>query len=78
MKIELLHQHWAMTPRHVQRVIKYFAERPTERNECYTIGYLTALNDSDKLADETYSYLLALCGQLRNSAEIRGAVCSNS
>lgn len=61
---------WAELPYYARRVLKQFAQYPTEKNECYTIGYITALSDSTMIGDETYSYLLSLCGQLRQHAYI--------
>ena len=56
------------------RKLSDYAKTPTERNGCYMIGYITALNDSGQLEYETYSYLLALCGRLSTSEEVQHAL----
>ena len=62
-----------LSPRLI-RVLREYAKFPTERNECYMIGYITALNESGQMEYETYSYLLALCGRLRADEEVRNTL----
>ena len=62
-----------LSPRLI-RMLKDYAKYPTDRNECYMIGYITALNESGQLEYETYTYLLALCGRLRTSEEVQHAL----
>ena len=62
-----------LSPRLIKRLHDY-AKFPTERNECYTIGYITALEESGQMKFETYSYLLALCGRLRADEEVRSTL----
>ena len=62
-----------LSPLLLQRLREY-AKYPTERNECYMTGYITALNESGQLEDETYAYLLALCGRLSTSEEVQHAL----
>ena len=62
-----------LSPRMIKRLRDY-AKFPTERNGCYMIGYITALEESGQMKDETYSYLLALCGRLRADEELRNTL----
>ena len=62
-----------LSPRLI-RVLRKYAKFPTERNECYMTGYITALNESGQMKDEDYSYLLALCGSLRADEEVRNTL----
>ena len=62
-----------LQPRLIQRLRDY-AKFPTERNECYMTGYITALNESGQMEHETYTYLLALCGRLCTSEEVRNTL----
>ena len=54
--------------------LREYAKYPTERNECFMTGYITALNESGQLEYETYAYLLALCGRLSTSEEVQHAL----
>lgn len=62
-----------LSPRLI-RVLRKYAKFPTERNECYMTGYITALEESGQMKHETYSYLLALCGRLRADEEVRNTL----
>jgi len=62
-----------LSPRLLQRLRDY-AKYPSERNECYMTGYITALNESGQREYETYTYLLALCGRLNTSEEVQRAL----
>lgn len=62
-----------LSPRLI-RVLREYAKFPTERNECYMTGYITALEESGQMKYETYSYLLALCGRLRADEEVRNTL----
>ena len=62
-----------LSPQLLQRLREY-AKYPSERNECYMIGYITALNESGQLEYETYAYLLALCGRISTSEEVQHAL----
>lgn len=62
-----------LSPRLIKR-LRYYAKFPTERNECHMIGYITALEESGQMQFETYSYLLALCGRLRDDEEVRNTL----
>ena len=74
MNQELLKATLTRCPPKLLRCLKDYAEFPTERNECYTIGYITALEESGQMKFETYSYLLALCGRLRADEEVRNTL----
>ena len=63
----------SLSPRTIKRLRDY-AKFPTERNECYMIGYIAALEESGQMKFETYSYLLALCGRLRADEEVRNTL----
>lgn len=56
------------------RHLKGYAKFPTERNEGYMIGYITALEESGQVKYEDCSYLLALCGQVREAEEVLRAL----
>lgn len=62
-----------LSPRMISRLRDY-AKFPTERNECYLTGYITALEESGQMKFEAYSYLLALCGRLRADEEVRNTL----
>ena len=62
-----------LSPRLI-RVLRKYAKFPTERNECYMTGYITALNESGQMEYETYAYLLSLCGRLRDDEEVRNTL----
>ena len=62
-----------LSPRMIKR-LKDYTKFPTERNECYMTGYITALEASGQMEHETYTYLLALCGRLRADEEVRNAL----
>ena len=59
-----------LSPRMIES-LKEYTKFPTERNECYMIGYITALEESGQMKYEDYSYLLSLCGRLRDDEEVR-------
>jgi len=54
--------HWATLHRSTKQVLRSFAKSPTERNSCYTIGYLAALDAHGLIDDDAYTYMLALVG----------------
>lgn len=62
-----------LSPQMIKR-LKDYTKFPTDRNECYMIGYITALNESGQMEYETYTYLLALCARLRTSEEVQRAL----
>lgn len=62
-----------LSPRLIKRLSEY-VKFPNERNECYMIGYITALEESNQLEYEDYSYLLALCGRIRADEEVRNTL----
>ena len=56
------------------RELRDYARHPSERNECYMTGYITALNESGQMEYETYTYLLALCERLSTSEQLQHAL----
>ena len=62
-----------LSPR-LLRELRDYARYPSERSRCYMTGYITALIESGQMEYETYTYLLALCGDLRTSEEVRHAL----
>ena len=62
-----------LSPRMIKH-LKEYTKFPTERNECYMTGYITALNESGQMEYETYAYLLSLCGRLRDDEEVRNTL----
>lgn len=61
------------SPRLIKR-LKEYTKFPTSRNECYMIGYITALEESNQLEYEDYSYLLSVCGQVREGEDVLRAL----
>jgi len=41
-----------------RQALRDFVENQSERNECFTIGYITALNYNHIITDEAHSYLM--------------------
>ena len=62
-----------LSPR-LLRGLRDYARHPSERNGCYMTGYITALNESGQLENETSTYLMALCGRLSTSEEVQHAL----
>ena len=62
-----------LSPRMIES-LKEYTKFPTERNECYMIGYITALEESNQLEYEDYSYLLSVCGQVRGDEDVLQAL----
>lgn len=62
-----------LSPQMIER-LKDYTKFPTERNGCYMIGYITALEESNQLEYEDYSYLLSVCGQVREDEEVRNTL----
>lgn len=74
MNQELLKATLTRCPPKLLRRLKDYTKFPTQRNECYMIGYITALEESNQLEYEDYSYLLALCGQVCEAEEVLRAL----
>lgn len=49
---------------HLLRTLADYAQHPTERNQCFVIGYLAALQHEGLISDDLHSYTLALAGQI--------------
>lgn len=54
----------------VIRVFHQFQRHPTERNEAYAVGYITARKEAGLTSRDDYSLLLTLTGQIRSSADL--------
>lgn len=57
-----------------RRMLKDFAKYPTLGNQGYAIGYLAALFDNSCINQDTYNYMLSLCGQLCSQGYIIEAI----
>jgi len=65
MNTEEFNKAWGELSEDGKRAIKTFQRYPTERNNCYTCGYLAALWDAGCISDhESYTFLLALCDHI--------------
>ena len=62
-----------LSPRLIEHLRDY-AKFPTERNGCYMIGYIAALEESGQVKYEDYPYLLSLCERLRADEEVRNTL----
>ena len=65
---------WKNLPNSGKRMLKEFAKYPTLNNQSYAIGYLAALFDNSVISQDSYTYLLSLCGQLPTFTYIINAV----
>ena len=65
---------WMAAPAKVCKAFKDFIQYPTERNECYLVGYLVASNDAGWLTDDEHSYFMALSGRVRHSVAVQDAI----
>lgn len=60
---------------HKCRKVAYdFAKYPTEKNEAFAVGYLSALHDNSLIRQDTYTYMLSVFGQLREQSYIVEAI----
>lgn len=57
-----------------QRMLKDFAKYPTDRNQSYATGYLAAMFDNSVIRQNSYTFLLALVGQLPTTMGIIEAI----
>ncbi len=74
MNRELLTQTIQDAGWRVRERISTFARHPTASNRSFTVGYLCALREVGLLGCDTYTYLLALCGQIVDNPEVLGMV----
>jgi hypothetical protein len=63
MNTDYLDQQLKEAPSHLKDMLRRVVDRPTERNVCYAVGYLTALKNTGQIDDEMYSFFM---GTVRN------------
>lgn len=61
-------------PGNMHRAIRGMAKTPTERNECYLVGFSEGCRLGGIINDDTHSFLLSLSGELRRSEETRNYI----
>lgn len=71
---ELFLATWRQMPMGLRRKLKDLAYYPTASNRAFVVGYLAALNDTKQIPPETYTYTLALAGQLEAAQWAQDAV----
>lgn len=57
-----------------RRVLKEFAQYPTEQNEAYAVGYLVSMREFGAIEQEPYRYWLAVVGTIPKSEEVRNEI----
>lgn len=62
---------WSGLDSPVQHQILNLREYPTERNQAYVIGMLWALHFVGRINRDTYTYLVALAGQIIDNDSLR-------
>lgn len=67
-------KQWSHAPHPLRRAIKDFEKNPSERNECFLIGYLTALNDNHLIAEEVYRFFMMLSAKMKIQSMTRDVV----
>jgi hypothetical protein len=68
MNDQLFIDQWTIAPYRLQKTLKDFARFPTERNECYFVGYLAGYSDATSL-DFDPAYWVAFSGQIKDGSE---------
>lgn len=68
MNDQLLIDNWARAPYRIQKALKDLARFPTERNECYFVGYLAGYSDATNLEFDA-PYWMAFSGQMKEGSE---------
>lgn len=66
MRFEAIKKAWPEFPAALRQVFKQYAKQPSERNECYAVGYITALYEWGCVKQGEHSLLMALAGQMRD------------
>lgn len=69
-KIQQLKEMLPVLPASLRKQLKTFAEHPTERNECFIVGYLCAHLDSHTLTHDHYSLLLDATFSISREARV--------
>lgn len=57
-------------PPTLKKLLRDFAKHPTERNTCYTSGYIMAMHDFGNLTHDHYTHLLALINKVEADAPL--------
>lgn len=65
---------WSTLDSPVQHQILNLREYPTERNQAYIIGMLWALHFTGRIDRYTYTYLVALAGQILDNETLRNSL----
>lgn len=63
MNFEEFHKQLADAPLSFRRRLRDYLRHPTERNACYTTGYVAALEDARLFKTDATSYWLAVIGR---------------
>lgn len=62
---------WGSLDVKTRRMFAEYAKSTTERNLCYAIGYLAALEQHGLINSDRHSYLMALAGQMAEVEAVR-------
>jgi len=73
-EIKLYHYIFTTLPRRVREVMIHLCKHPTERNTCYTAGYITAARDLLNLPNDSYNYLLPLCDTIQHDPVVAAKI----
>ena len=76
---------FARLDHHMQRAVRDFVRRPTDRNYCYFVGYIAACNNARLISLDDHNLLLAFCAGIVNEPgasdamlELRAIVSTNA
>ena len=71
MNFEEFHKQLAAAPLSFRRKLRDYLRHPTERNACYTTGYVAALEDARLFkTGDAASYWLALIGRTEGNGAL--------
>ena len=56
--------HWSRLNQNQRRLMRDLTKTPTDSNESYAVGYLSALRDNGLIAHNDHTYWLAVVGQI--------------
>ena len=71
MNVEEFHKQLADAPISFRRKLRDYLRHPTERNACYTTGYVAALEDAHLFkTDDAAHYWLALIGRTEGNGAL--------
>lgn len=74
MNTTLFEETWDRLGYKPRLVIDIFARHPSERNQCYTMGYIAAEYDNGALDKDDYYYLLCVLGQMLDDVDLQETV----